>query len=336
MKRRLIGTAAASALVLLLAGCLDDPTASLRGDVSRVDIARAYVELDVGESLTLTAQAYDEQGNALSVLPEIASSDEAIVSVEVDDVLSGDPEPQTIFTITAVASGQATITATAGGVSSAASDVISFPTSFGGSVSAAASGLGWDYVTINSTSNVKFDPAATTATIDGAETYVHSVTADELVLVYGEVGAVTGGTVELHDLVFLNDFAVSSLDASTTVDVAAIQNWGTVSIATAPDISAGPFPLVFYGYVSSSVVDVIFSVSPSSSLTLNSSVYWLNHDTDIDVFYTDAGDGFVSCLGCGGSDPEEGSWTVAGGDTNYFYVELWSGDPTVFQVTISQ
>jgi hypothetical protein len=336
MKRHFFGAVGALAVVALLAGCNSDPTSSLRGGVDRVVISRTYVELDVGQTLRINAKSYDEQGNVLTVLPEVSVSDAAIATVTVDTVTSGDPLPQTDFVIEAVAPGSVEITATAGGVSSEPTEVIAFPTAFAGTVSVAASGLGWDIITVAATANVKFDPDETLATINEVPAFIHSITADEIQLVSSDPAAVTGGTLRLFDLVFLGEFA-ADLDASTSVDVAAFQNYldEDYDLAAAPDLTAGPFPLVIYGIVSEAKPDVIGKFAPAADLTMSSSVYWLDEDTDIDVFYTDAGDGFIDCLGCGGSNPETGSWTVAGSDTNYYYVELWDGAPTMFQITIT-
>ncbi|MDH3457345.1 MAG: hypothetical protein OER90_10945 [Gemmatimonadota bacterium] len=333
MKRHLFGAVASVSAILLIAGCVEDPTAALRGDVDRVVISRTYIELDVGGTIRLFARAFDAQGNVLPTLPTISVADGSVATATVDETTSGDPQPQTDFDLAAVGAGSTTITATVGGVTSDPTTLVSFPTSFGGAVAVSSSALGFDIVTVTATSSIKFDPAATTATIGGAAAYVHSVTADQLELVASQPNGATGATVSLTNLVFLDEFP-TTLDATTPVTTAA-PNFMTDDITTAPDISAGPFPLTFYGVVSGSAPDAIVKVSPAAGLTLSTSVDWIDHDTDIDVFYTDASDGFVDCLGCGSSIPETGSWTVTGGDTNYFYVELYSGSTTVFQVKIT-
>jgi hypothetical protein len=335
MKRHFFGAVGSLTAALLVAGCASDPTADLRGDIASVQISRSYVELDVGETVRLYAKAYDSQGNVVGTLPTISVDDAAVATITIDAVTTGDPMPQTDFTVEAVGAGQVTITATAGGVTGT-TDLIAFPTAFTGTVAAAPSGLGWDVITLTATANVKFDPDNTTATIDGLEAYIHSITADQLQLVHSGPDAVAAGTVSLSNLVFLGQFA-TSLNASSTVNVSAFQNYlnEDYDLAAAPDLTAGPFPLIIYGLVSDDVVDVIGKLAPAADLNLTSSVYWADHDTDIDVFWTDAGDAFVDCLGCGGDNPETGSWTIAGGDTNYYYVELWSGAPTVFQATLS-
>ncbi|MBE0593631.1 MAG: hypothetical protein IH616_14655 [Gemmatimonadales bacterium] len=336
MKRHFFGAVGSLTALLLVAGCASDPTADLRGSVATVVISRTYVELSVGETVRLNAKAYDQQGNVLGTLPTITVSDESIATITIDTVTTGDPMPETDFVVTAVGAGQVTVTATADGVTGT-TDLIAFPTTFAGSVSVAASGLGWDVITVNATANVKFDPAATTATIDGLTAFIHSITADQLVLVHSGADAVTGGTVHLNNLVFLDEFG-ANLDAVTTVDVAAFQN-GLFTVGAPPgaatDITAGPFPLKIYGLVTGDDYDVFALLAPAADLALTSSVVWIDGDVDIDVFYADDAGDIIDCLGCGGSNPETGNWVITGGDTQYYWVELYDGPDAVFQATLT-
>jgi hypothetical protein len=337
MTRHLFGTVGSvAALTILVGGCVTDPTSDLRGGVDRVTLDRTFIELEFGDSVKVEAQSWDQQGNVTAELPTVASSDPSVIEVVVDEFQTGDPLPRTIFWAKAVGVGEASLTATAGGVTSGATRSLAFPVSFSGAVSTAASGMGWDVVTIAATSTVKFDPELTTATIDGVPAYVHSITADQLQLVSSSPDAVTDGVIEIENLVFLDEFTLGSLEVETPVTISAFApGFMTDDISTAPDVGAGPFPLTFYGMVSPTTTDLIVRLSPSATVDLSSAVSWAISATDIDVFYTDASDGFVDCLGCGGSNPETGSWTITGGDTNYFYVELYDGDATLFQVKIT-
>ena len=332
MKRHLFGTVSALLVVGMMAGCATDPTKDLRGGVDRVLVSRTFVDLNVGQVLRMSAKALDAQGNVLPILPTIASSDEAVVSFIIDDTTSGDPLPETDFQITAASPGSAEITATAGGVTSDPTLVLAFPTTFPGAVATTASGNGWDIVTISATAAVKFDPDNTTATIAGAEAYIHSITADELQLVHSTPDAVVDGTVEITNLVFLGEYDIASL--ATTASVAAFTpGYMTTTMAAGPDVSAGPFPLKIYGLVTQTDRWQWVSLSPASDLTLSSSVYWLT-GADLDVEYEDAGGNFIDCLGCGGSNPETGTFTITGGDTNFHGTYRWSGDDTLFQLTL--
>jgi len=205
---------------------------------------------------------------------------------------------------------------------------------FDGAISVDASTQA-DYITLSSSATFGFADNATVL-VDGAPTFIVSRTATQLVVAGSNIDAVTGGTVTINHALLQGQFDVASIVASNTVDLEAFDNSVMVdNIAAAPDLSAGPFPLVFWGLVDSGTPDLIVRFSPGADLAMSSAVDWATTATDIDVFYSDAADDFVECLGCGGSNPEVGSWTVASGDTNYFYVELYDGDPTIFRVTIT-
>ncbi|MGD2136165.1 MAG: hypothetical protein PVF27_08395, partial [Gemmatimonadales bacterium] len=141
MKRHFFGMAGSLAVLLLVAGCLDDPTAALRGGVERVLIERTYAELDAGGEITVNASAYDAQGNALGTLPSVSSADPAIATVTVDTVVSGDPLPRTTFTIVGVGYGTTSIIAEAGGMADTTTVVV-FPASLDISGLAATVGSG--------------------------------------------------------------------------------------------------------------------------------------------------------------------------------------------------
>ncbi|MGD8727590.1 MAG: PPC domain-containing protein [Gemmatimonadales bacterium] len=222
MKRNLFATLLGFAVVGLLAGCADDPTASLRGGVAVVEISRTHVELDEGASLELEAWSRDAQGNYLSDLPTITSSDPATVSVEIDTVISGDPLVRTRFTVTAEGAGEAEITASAAGVSSDPTSVISFPLVFGGAISVDQSGAN-DILTLTSTDVLKFTDAST-VTINEGQTYLVSRSADELVVQSLSLSALTDATVTVSNLLFLGESAISSLDAASPVNVRAEAN----------------------------------------------------------------------------------------------------------------
>ncbi|NIM52519.1 MAG: hypothetical protein GTN78_07685 [Gemmatimonadales bacterium] len=239
MKRRLFGTVGSLAAILLLVGCTDDPTAALRGDIASVRLSRSFIQLDVGDTLELAAKAYDSQGNAVGTLPDISSSDPTIVSVMIDDTTSGDPLPETAFIIVGEAPGQAQLTATAGGVTSQPATVISFPVLFGGAIAVDQTGF-MDVLTISSTAVTKFDPDNSTVTIDDGQTYLLSRSADQLVVQSLSLGALTGATVHITDLVFLGTSEITGLDAAQTVDVRGEPDEpGNDAPATAPLVTPG-------------------------------------------------------------------------------------------------
>jgi hypothetical protein len=81
MKRLIFYPIGALAVTTLMVGCGGDPTGAQRGDVARVALSHSLIELDVGEASSLFAQAVDAAGNALSTLPDVASTNAAIAAV---------------------------------------------------------------------------------------------------------------------------------------------------------------------------------------------------------------------------------------------------------------
>jgi len=195
-----------------------------------------------------------------------------------------------------------------------------------------------DYITLSASASFEFASNATVV-VNGAPTFIVSRSATELVVAGSNIDAVTGGTVTVRHALLQGEFDVASIVTANTVDLEAFDNSVfTNDIATAPDVSGGPFPLVVWGLVTvpRAAGNQYVRFSPAADLALSSSVDWVQSGTDIDVIYTDAAGDDIDCLGCGSSNPETGSWTVTGGDTNYVYVQLWSGNPTVFRATITR
>jgi hypothetical protein len=332
MKRHLFGTVSALLVVGMVAGCATDPTKDLRGGVVTVLVSRTFVDLNVGQVLRMSAKALDAQGNVVPILPTIASSDESVVSFIIDDTTSGDPLPQTDFQITAASPGSAEITATAGGVTSDPTLVLAFPTSFPGAVATAASGSGWDVITVSATAALKFDPDNTTATIAGAEAYIHSITADELQLVHSTTDAVVDGTVEITNLVFLGEYDIASL--ATTADVSAFQNLATNDPATAPTLAPAAYPYVYYVSVTSGDPDMFAQlVGP---LDVTATFDWVT-GADLDLLWCDeACSGYVGNFsGATGANPEVSSVSIPAATTWNLWTNLYSGDDTLVRVTLT-
>ena len=210
MKRHFFGVVGSLAAILLLVSCKDDPTGALRGSVAQVVISRSYVEIGVGQVLRLNAKAYDQQGNVLGTLPEVTVDNSNVATVTVDSETSGDPLPQTDFEVEGVADGSVQIVATAGGVSSEPLNLIVFPRQFNGNVVLDASGA-VDLLTLNSTTNVKFDPDASVVLVDEEPTVLLSRTADEIQVAVISASPLTGAVVTVENLVFQPPYGTYSL-----------------------------------------------------------------------------------------------------------------------------
>src|SRR5512144_129597 len=64
--------------LLLLAGCTNDPTESLRTGTARLDAAPSQLFLQLGESKTVDVSAVDEQGNQISSAYEVTNTGSGI------------------------------------------------------------------------------------------------------------------------------------------------------------------------------------------------------------------------------------------------------------------
>lgn len=115
MKKIAFRLSGALMVAIVVAGCTDDPTEALRQGADRVTTSLSYIEILIGDSIVVTAQTKDAQGNALPELPEITSANISVASVSVDESVSGRPIPETLFNILANGFGQTTVTASGGG-----------------------------------------------------------------------------------------------------------------------------------------------------------------------------------------------------------------------------
>jgi hypothetical protein len=143
MKRNLFRFSSAFVAVLAVAACTDDPTEAFRQGATQVATSLSYVEITIGDSVVVTAQTKDAQGNALSALPEVATANPAIASVNIDTVITGKPSPETQFSILANGFGTTTVTASSGSLTGDVT-VQTWPASVGitGAASGAALGSG--------------------------------------------------------------------------------------------------------------------------------------------------------------------------------------------------
>ncbi len=117
MKRNAFRLSGALIAAFAVAGCTDDPTESLRQGATQVTTSLSYVEIIIGDSVVVTAQTKDAQGNALALLPDVAAANTAIASTNIDAAISGKPAPLTQFSILANGFGVTTVTATSGALS---------------------------------------------------------------------------------------------------------------------------------------------------------------------------------------------------------------------------
>lgn len=111
MKRRTV--VGAIGLVLLAAGCTEDPLAGLRSGPARLMVSATVLSVNVADSVSVTATAVDEQGNPLPEAPTAASTTPTVVSVS---TISGAPLPQARFFIKGLTYGVGNIDVKVGSV----------------------------------------------------------------------------------------------------------------------------------------------------------------------------------------------------------------------------
>ena len=112
-----------------------------------------------------------------------------------------------------------------------------------------------DEITISSSANFEF-AANAVVLVNGNPTFLVDRSSSQLVVAGANISAVSGGTVTIENALFLGQFDVASIVAAGTVNLEAFDNSVTTgSLGTAPDITAGPFPLVYYALVTSGAPD---------------------------------------------------------------------------------
>jgi len=131
MKRLLFGALSVGLVVGFAAACTSDPTEVLRGGVSRVTLSQSFVQILVGDSVPVVAQALDDQGNQQSSLPVPSTGDASIATVSPNADLTLKPATQTYFFIKGVGYGTGIVMATdtTGGGAVDTVDVETFPAS---------------------------------------------------------------------------------------------------------------------------------------------------------------------------------------------------------------
>lgn len=234
--------------LFVIAGCADDPTSSLREGIDAVTTSLNYVEIAVGDSVPVTAEARDAQGNALEVLPTVTSANTAVATVSVDEAASGSPAPKTIFNIVGVSFGETVVTAEAGGLS-ASITVRTVPdelviSGFPGTITSGATAqltttvLGSDGTVIPGLTVTWSSGDTAIATIDDTGLITaKSPVFDDLTSSITRAVAITG-TVQLDDSVINGLFNTENVVSELSLFVNSLPFTGSLS---APSVTTGQF-----------------------------------------------------------------------------------------------
>jgi uncharacterized protein (TIGR03437 family) len=332
----------AGAVALGVSACFSDPTSDLQGGPAKVQTNVSFVTMGIGDTATLEIRVVDNSGNQLAFSdPTYTSAAPAVATAEplTDTNLVAVPG-NTIWKgyIIGVAPGATTVVIGAAGLEDTVSVVV-FPDYFTGTITPSPLVEG-EMFTIASTSQITFDPAGTTVTIDGVAAYFVTVTANQITgYVPDQIGG-TGLTVTLGNVKFLGSFAIGEIDAATTVSVTSYEpandgpagglSYATPTVVGDSIVIVGAMNGAGWAHGSpggSDDFDDFISLVVAGTDSLEIIVEWANDAIDIDATITES-DGswtcaYDGCAGVTGSMPEVMKFRLGAAGTYQLNVELW-------------
>ena len=235
MTRRFFGyTAALAGLAMVNGSCVDDPLADLDSSPAAILTSHSSLQLTQGAAgFAVTATVVDGRSAPLAV-PVTATGCDAAVSAAVDPTYNPVPATSARFLVTGVSPAGSCLNLSGGGLTKTVPTVV-LPTSFNGTVSGTTP-QGGDSLTINSTTQLKFDTALVGITFaGGAAATILSKTADQVrVLVpFSNAGPISVSGV---NVTYVPGLRVT-LPTSTSVTQTGNRWAAASSWQTAPDIS---------------------------------------------------------------------------------------------------
>jgi hypothetical protein len=302
--------------VLVTTGAFTD-TIDIQTYPKKVEITGAPDTLASGATAQLGYVSTSATGDTIVVdgTFEWESSDETIIAVDENGLLAGK------------APGRATITVTAPGGAEGTVDVDVAPGTFTGTVSASAGDFGDVLVVKPGAPAWDGDEVVT---IGGVEPWILGATTDSIAMFVPDAG--TGA----QEILITNQGPDQVASAAPfTVNTDYSQNDDP---ATAPNITAGPYPQEFYISVENDAPDDFFTFAPGAGLAVTVTLEW-QVDADIDILWYDfALDRFVgNFTGATGANPEVSSVTVPAGGLWTLWINKFDTDagPTMIKVTIT-
>jgi len=319
------------AAALIAAGttaCFTDPTESDMNGPERIDLSRAAVFINQGDSLTVQAEVKDGVGNVFNANDAAWESSDANVAVARKDTVVIPGGAFSRVFIRAVAAGQAYIRITTNGLTDSLRAVV-IPPTFTGTVGPATASVG-DTITITGTSVLTFSTTAgalSEVTVGGEAVWVVSRTANALKFI--SFPATTADEIAITNVVLLGSVVIAELPATSHITV-------TEADEPANDDPATPSTLTlysdYYGVVSGSDADdYIAFTTPATSDSVGIEIEWLS-DADLDIGLL-LGDGSGACAALTGAcyskmgtgdNPETAAWRLAANTTYQF--DVWVYD----------
>jgi hypothetical protein len=173
--------------------------------------------------------------------------------------------------------------------------------------------------------------------VDDLPAFIVSRSPTQLVVAGANVEAVAAGVVTIQNAVFLPDLGVPSIVAASAVDLEAFDNsFTSATFGGAPDLAAGPFPLVFWSATTAAAPDQWVQFNTTPGLDLRVTMEW-NTAADIDFYWYNSGGGYLTCGGgCSTANPEVSVHSVPAGTAEFLNMYLYEGDDSVIRVTVEE
>lgn len=340
MKRHLWGLALAGVLIGL-AGCAKDPTASISGTPTRIVPQYSKLFLFPGDSVAVTVAVRDEQGTTMAIPATITSDDETIVSVRGEDQ---PPQAVTRFWARAEGVGGTKIEATAEGLTN--SILVSvFPAVFEGDISVISSAI-LDTVVIDvGTSGLVFIPGTSTVSIDGGPARIVAESATQIKALALTVDAVAAATVTVTDMIFLEgteyESTIAELDAASPIALTGEDNEPeNNNSATATPITVGGAGVEGLLAPSDARDWLTFTLATDRSVDILMTFDGTGGSPDLDAYLRNAALSSVGGCSMGtGSQPEECTTSVLPAGTYFIRLDFYdSGSATPphwYRVTVN-
>ena len=219
MRRQGMGWLAAGVLVLASVSCYKDPVKPLQGGATRLIVSRSSATVSVPDSLVITTQVVDQQGNYLTFgAPTVTTLDPTIANIiPFPDSIIGTIPGNTLrkLEIVAVSAGQTKVTVTVDGLTDTVG-VLVFPRLFTGTITPTTVHPG-DTVTFTAPTNVTFNPASATANVGALGFYkLVSATSTTLKMIAGASGPVP---YSITGAILLGTYPITSLTPGTALTV---------------------------------------------------------------------------------------------------------------------
>lgn len=221
MNRRLFGAFGVLAVVALpVGGCKSDPLSDGDGTPAAVTADFTYLQLPIGATALVTAQALDARTTPLDV-PLTFTPCTSDVSVEIDTSYHPLPSTSTRAVVTAVSAAPTCVRISADGIEDTVSVAV-LPAAFAGAFSAATL-AGGDTLVISATNLLHFTPTAA-VTVGGqtATVVARSATSLSVLVPFGVNGT---ATISGIDVTYVPGLVVT-LPTTNTITQSGDQ-WGT-------------------------------------------------------------------------------------------------------------